>query len=132
MPVKYSKWPLNTSTLSNLGPSKIYPNWDFWFEKKPSGNPGHTYNLPLRKKCPYKVSEKRIVSIKKCEGLQQSFSISHPNIIFPFFSSGANPTTSEFTATTLIFYKCRSWQLHKAFFLAFFCKKTFNFEITIF
>jgi hypothetical protein len=32
----------------------------------------------------------------------------------------------------LIFYKCRSWQLHKAFFLAFFCKKTFNFEITIF
>jgi hypothetical protein len=22
-----------------LGPSKIYPNWDFWFEKKPSGIP---------------------------------------------------------------------------------------------
>jgi hypothetical protein len=22
-------------------PSKIYPNWDFWFENKPSGNPGH-------------------------------------------------------------------------------------------
>jgi hypothetical protein len=21
------------------GPSKIYPNWNFWFEKKPSGNP---------------------------------------------------------------------------------------------
>jgi hypothetical protein len=21
-------------------PSKIYPNWDFWFENKPSGNPG--------------------------------------------------------------------------------------------
>jgi hypothetical protein len=21
-------------------PSKIYPNWDFWFETKPSGNPG--------------------------------------------------------------------------------------------
>jgi hypothetical protein len=19
---------------------KIFPNWDFWFEKKPSGNPG--------------------------------------------------------------------------------------------
>jgi hypothetical protein len=27
------------STFSNLGPSKIYPNWNFWFEKKPSGNP---------------------------------------------------------------------------------------------
>jgi hypothetical protein len=24
---------------SNLGPYKIYPNWDFWFEKKLSGNP---------------------------------------------------------------------------------------------
>jgi hypothetical protein len=24
--------------------SKIYPDWDFWFEKKPSGNPGcHAY-----------------------------------------------------------------------------------------
>jgi hypothetical protein len=22
-------------------PSKIYPNWGFWFEKIPSGNPGH-------------------------------------------------------------------------------------------
>jgi hypothetical protein len=21
-------------------PSKIYLNWDFWFENKPSGNPG--------------------------------------------------------------------------------------------
>jgi hypothetical protein len=21
-------------------PPKIYPNWDFWFENKPSGNPG--------------------------------------------------------------------------------------------
>jgi hypothetical protein len=20
-------------------PSKFFPNWDFWFEKKPSGNP---------------------------------------------------------------------------------------------
>jgi hypothetical protein len=27
-------------TLSNLRPPKIYPNWDFWFENKPSGNPG--------------------------------------------------------------------------------------------
>jgi hypothetical protein len=25
-------------------PSKIYPNWDFWFENKPSGNPAtHVY-----------------------------------------------------------------------------------------
>jgi hypothetical protein len=25
--------------ISNLRPSKIEPDWDFWFEKKPSGNP---------------------------------------------------------------------------------------------
>jgi hypothetical protein len=24
-------------------PSKIYPNWDFWFENKPSGNPAFMY-----------------------------------------------------------------------------------------
>jgi hypothetical protein len=29
----------NTSTISNLRPSKIYPNWDFWFDNKPSGSP---------------------------------------------------------------------------------------------
>jgi hypothetical protein len=23
----------------NERPSKIYPNWDFWLENKPSGNP---------------------------------------------------------------------------------------------
>jgi hypothetical protein len=26
-------------------PSKIYPNWDFGFENKPSGNPGGMYFL---------------------------------------------------------------------------------------
>jgi hypothetical protein len=40
MTVKYSKWPKNISAFSILRPSKIYPNWDFWFENKPSGNPG--------------------------------------------------------------------------------------------
>jgi hypothetical protein len=25
--------------MANLRPSKLYPNWDFWFENKPSGNP---------------------------------------------------------------------------------------------
>jgi hypothetical protein len=27
-------------TPSTARPSKIYPNWDFWFENIPSGNPG--------------------------------------------------------------------------------------------
>jgi hypothetical protein len=28
-------------TSSIASPSKIYKNLDFWFENKPSGNPGH-------------------------------------------------------------------------------------------
>jgi hypothetical protein len=28
------------NTFYNLRPSKIYPNLDFWFENKKSGNPG--------------------------------------------------------------------------------------------
>jgi hypothetical protein len=39
MSVKYSKRSLNLSRFSKLRPSKIYPNWDFLFENKPSGNP---------------------------------------------------------------------------------------------
>jgi hypothetical protein len=41
MVIKYPKWPYNIIIyyISNLRPSKIYPNWDFWSENKPSGNP---------------------------------------------------------------------------------------------
>jgi hypothetical protein len=38
--IKYSKWPYNIPASSIAGSSKIYPNLDFWFENKPSGNPG--------------------------------------------------------------------------------------------
>jgi hypothetical protein len=38
MAVKYLK---NIKTFSIPRPSKMYPNWDFWSENKPSGNPGH-------------------------------------------------------------------------------------------
>jgi hypothetical protein len=45
--IKYLKPPYNIPNgqytyicinIFQLGPSKIYPNWDFWFENKPSGN----------------------------------------------------------------------------------------------
>jgi hypothetical protein len=36
----YSKFPWNIPTFSIPRSSKIYPNWDFWFENMPSGNPG--------------------------------------------------------------------------------------------
>jgi hypothetical protein len=60
MPVKYFQWPSNMSAFFNLRPSKICPNWDFWFENKPSGNPAeerkgrfncnNKYSLPANAK----------------------------------------------------------------------------------
>jgi hypothetical protein len=35
----YQNWPQNIPTLSILRPSKIYPNWYFWFENLSSGKP---------------------------------------------------------------------------------------------
>jgi hypothetical protein len=40
MAKKYSKWSYNILPFSIPRPSKIDPNWDFWFENKPSGNSG--------------------------------------------------------------------------------------------
>jgi hypothetical protein len=37
--IKYFKWSKNIPTFPVPRPSKIYPNWDFWFENRPSGNP---------------------------------------------------------------------------------------------
>jgi hypothetical protein len=50
MTTKYTKWPyVNGSKIDQMvikfanifktRHSKIYPNWDLWFENKPSGNP---------------------------------------------------------------------------------------------
>jgi hypothetical protein len=40
MSVKYSNGhKIHISTFPNLRQSKICPEWDFWFEKQPSGNP---------------------------------------------------------------------------------------------
>jgi hypothetical protein len=39
MAVNYTKWSYNIQTFFILRPSEIYPNLDFWFENKPSGNP---------------------------------------------------------------------------------------------
>jgi hypothetical protein len=36
---KCSKWLKNIPTISVPKPLKIYPNWNFWFENKSSGNP---------------------------------------------------------------------------------------------
>jgi hypothetical protein len=48
MSLKYSKWQYNISTFSNLRTSKIYPNWDFWFENKPSGSPDTDREYAMR------------------------------------------------------------------------------------
>jgi hypothetical protein len=39
MAIKYTEWPQNLPTSSIARPYKMYPNWDFWFENIPSGNP---------------------------------------------------------------------------------------------
>jgi hypothetical protein len=31
---------INIPAVSNLMPSKAFPNWYFWYANKPSGNPG--------------------------------------------------------------------------------------------
>jgi hypothetical protein len=51
--IMHSKWALNIPTFSIQIPSKIYPNWDFWYENIPSGNPDrrrlrHVKCIPLR------------------------------------------------------------------------------------
>jgi hypothetical protein len=44
MSVKYSKRPyLNYINISQYKALKNCPKWDFWFENKPSGNPGLCY-----------------------------------------------------------------------------------------
>jgi hypothetical protein len=41
MAVQYTKWPWNIGTnIFHCKTLKIYPNWHFWFENIPSGNPG--------------------------------------------------------------------------------------------
>jgi hypothetical protein len=40
MAVIHSKRPNNVITIPIPRSSKICPNWDFWFENIPSGNPG--------------------------------------------------------------------------------------------
>jgi predicted secreted protein len=42
--ITHAKWPKNIQIFSIPRPSKIYLNWDFWFENIPSGNPD-TYIL---------------------------------------------------------------------------------------
>jgi hypothetical protein len=37
--LKYSKGSYNIPIFIIPRPTKTYPNWDFWYENKPSGNP---------------------------------------------------------------------------------------------
>jgi hypothetical protein len=46
---KIHQMALKYTTFSIARPSKIYPNWDFWFENMPSGNPGqgNSFNIKM-------------------------------------------------------------------------------------
>jgi hypothetical protein len=47
---KLTKWPWNIPTSSIASPSKIYPNWDFWFETKTIRQPCSMFALGQREK----------------------------------------------------------------------------------
>jgi hypothetical protein len=53
----------NISTSSVARPSNIYPNLDFWFENKPSGNPAANCNHTKPKFHP-SVAEKKSINEK--------------------------------------------------------------------
>jgi hypothetical protein len=40
MATKYTQMASKYTKIFYSRPSKINPNWDFWYENKPSGNPG--------------------------------------------------------------------------------------------
>jgi hypothetical protein len=40
MAIVYYKWPQKIPVFPFQGPPKFISNCDFWFKKKPSGNPG--------------------------------------------------------------------------------------------
>jgi hypothetical protein len=45
--VKRSEWPLNIPTMTIPRLFKTFPNWDFWFENIPSGNPDFKFFASL-------------------------------------------------------------------------------------
>jgi hypothetical protein len=49
MAIKYSKWSKIYQHLPFKGPPKLSQIWDFWFENKPSGNPGTSWLEATRK-----------------------------------------------------------------------------------
>jgi hypothetical protein len=65
MAVNYSNHQIYRHYPFYVRPSNIYPNWDFWFENKPSGNPGQTDHFFLFKgSFSFSQSEKWLFSIK--------------------------------------------------------------------
>jgi hypothetical protein len=62
MAVKYSKWTSTMPTFSIPRPSKIYPNWDFWFENKTSGNPDRGPTFCFSKHYPQKSFGKKLAT----------------------------------------------------------------------
>jgi hypothetical protein len=81
---KYTKFPLNNQMavkytyLMTIGYTnffnskrfKIYPNWNFWFENRPSGNPGliiftQFRSIYRRKGLVIKYPRRRVISAKK-------------------------------------------------------------------
>jgi hypothetical protein len=46
---KIDQMAINCTSIFNWKSLQNYPNWEFWFEKIPSGNPGSDKSSPLQK-----------------------------------------------------------------------------------
>jgi hypothetical protein len=57
---------IKCTTFSNLRPSKIYPNWYFWFETKPSGNPEWHPNEPNNRSYSTLAATEQSLVTKQC------------------------------------------------------------------
>jgi hypothetical protein len=81
-------------------PSKIYPNWDFWFENKPSGNPGSDDSTFYATVC--SLDFRFIVSREKCFHIYKFFQDNFPNKYGPI-------DTHDIERTGMELIRVRAW-----------------------
>jgi hypothetical protein len=83
MVTKYTKWPQNIPNdrkidqmaikYTNIArPSKIYPNWDFWLQNMPSGNPAREHSKGSRVSLAETIFSEKLVSESFCVKTFQS------------------------------------------------------------
>jgi hypothetical protein len=106
MSVKYSKWPLNITTFSYLRPSKIFPNWEFWLEKKLSGNPDAKEFLSLNAASKQISREKKKERQRQSDQIGQSFPYWAVIFFWQFFNKYRSIPNIRLLFNTIIKFLC--------------------------